>query len=70
MDTGKLECRIDVPVSQELKDDFHALARMHGFKGEADFARDIFYRLVYGELAMFQRNRRAGIRSMGETSDE
>jgi len=68
--SGKKTARIDVPVTEELRADVAAIARMHGFSGPADFVRDHLERLVYGELAMFRRYRANRGGSIGGNSDE
>ncbi len=51
---GKLTDRLDVPVSEELKDAVIALAAVAGVP-KAEYVRGIIERAVYGDLSLLRR---------------
>lgn len=51
---GKLTCRLDVPVSEELGDAVAALATVHGIS-KAEWVRAIIEEAVYGRLQVLRR---------------
>ncbi len=51
---GKLNCRIDVPVSEELHDAVAALATVHGLS-KAEWVRAIIEEAVFGRLQVLRR---------------
>lgn len=52
--SGKLTCRLDIPVSEELVDAVAALATVHGIS-KAECARAIIEEAVYGRLQVLRR---------------
>lgn len=51
---GKLDRRLDIPVSEKLEAAIISLASMHGMP-KSEFARRLLDRVVFGELPMMQR---------------
>lgn len=58
--SGKLTCRIDVPVSEELNEAIIALAAVAGVP-KAEFARMLWEEAVFGRLSMLRRIARTSI---------
>lgn len=50
----KLDARIDVPVSGELKDAITAIAMVHGYGSAAEYVREVLDEHVNGALRRIQ----------------
>lgn len=55
---GKMDFRIDVPMTEELHDEVIGMARLHGMT-KAEWIRFTLERVIFGEL--FIARQRAGI---------
>lgn len=51
---GKLTCRLDIPISQELEEAVITLASVSRMP-KAEYVRKVLERVLFGELPMVQR---------------
>jgi len=56
--SGKMDVRIDVPMTEELHDEVLFMSKLHGMT-KAEYIRYTLERVIYGEQAMARH--RAGI---------
>lgn len=56
--SGKMDVRIDVPMTEELHDDVSFMAKLHGMT-KAEFIRYTLERVIFGELSIARQ--RTGI---------
>lgn len=56
--SGKMDVRIDVPMTEDLHDEVLFMAKLHNMT-KAEFIRYTLERVIYGELAIAKH--RAGI---------
>lgn len=57
--SGKLTCRLDIPVTEELAEAIIAMATINGMP-KAEYARLLLERMVFGELDVVKRLTRFG----------
>jgi len=56
--TGKMDVRIDVPMTEELHDEVLFMSKLHGMT-KAEYIRYTLERVIFGELSIARQ--RAGI---------
>jgi hypothetical protein len=68
---GKLTARLDIPVSESLKESLSALAIVSGYGSTGEYLRAVLTAHVHGHLATAQAAyRRSGPAAMGRKDGE